>query len=147
MKKKARYDPSLVKGKTRGQTSALRKIDTKESVIDFVGAQIASPSKRVTWPLFIEKAFAKVFNGYYNINVVNNPVLAFTTLNGAPTSVFQSMDFEDDYTLWDFLVENIAAGEVICFRTCDHKQARRAFAKEYDLFVQDKVKKYAAPDS
>lgn len=140
-KLKMKFNPVLHQKLSSNGVKYLRKLDSKKSLIDFVGAQMASPTERVTWPLYLEKAFAKVFNGYYNINIINNPVLAFKSLTGAPTSVIETINFEDDYELWDHIVESIGDGDIICFRCCDYKQAQRVFSQEYELFVADKVKK------
>jgi hypothetical protein len=48
--------------------------------------RIASSKLRATWPLYLEKAIAKVLGGYFAVDIANDPVLAYSMLTGFPTS-------------------------------------------------------------
>ena len=106
--------------------------------LDFVGAR---PYKNILWPLYMEKAYAKVSGGYFNMTRAGDARFTLTDLTGAPSEMMRIEDFPSKEVFWEELVRIFNEGFIICFKTISDYKARQVFQNRFRIFETGSVGK------
>lgn len=92
-------------------------------------------SDNTLWVSYIEKAYAKMNGGYFNISHNGRAKDAFTDLTGAPCSVINiSEEIKNDQILENYLENLIQTDNFISCKSISWEKASKKFIREFDEF-------------
>jgi hypothetical protein len=106
--------------------------------VDFLSLRPKIDS-RVVWPLYLEKAYAKVHGGYMNMVRGGDARFALTDLTGAPSEVFEVQDMGSEQEINEFIEDLLKQNFIVCVKTRDNTSVMREHQEEYMRFMTNKV--------
>lgn len=85
----------------------------------------------------MEKAYAKINRGYFNIARSNDAAMVMTDLTGCPSETKEILDYQSVQRLYTEISQGLQAGFIYCALSIDNETSTHIYNAEFTEFRRD----------